>query len=96
MTYRPASLLAGGDAKGTADLLNLPLGDNGTRSFRLGDIASIQRGVEPAEIAHQHLQPVLHVRAIVLRKDRASAVAEIKATLATMSLPAGARVELDE
>ncbi|HEX7447399.1 MAG TPA: efflux RND transporter permease subunit [Pirellulales bacterium] len=96
VTYRPASLLAGGDAKGTADLLNLPLGDNGTRSFRLGDIASIQRGVEPAEIAHQHLQPVLHVRAIVLRKDRASAVAEIKATLATMSLPAGARVELDE
>ncbi|HEX6307204.1 MAG TPA: efflux RND transporter permease subunit [Longimicrobiales bacterium] len=78
-----------------SDLSQLPIttvGAEGTAMLPLGQIASVQDGISPAQIDHLDRERVVSIQANVAGRPLSEVMAEIDTRLATIELPAGYRL----
>lgn len=77
------------------DLLNVPItGRNTGGTVLLRNIATVRRRTAPAEMTHVNYSPVVEVLANVSGRDAGGVASDIENAVATMTIPAGVRVEM--
>ncbi|HSK20852.1 MAG TPA: efflux RND transporter permease subunit [Longimicrobiales bacterium] len=78
-----------------SDLSQLPIttaGPDGTTMLPLGQIATVQEGISPAQIDHLDRERVVSIQANVAGRPLSEVMADIDTRLAAIELPAGYRL----
>ncbi|MDR5696800.1 MAG: efflux RND transporter permease subunit [Armatimonadota bacterium] len=84
------------DRRTAADLLSVPITATGGRQILLGQVAEVVRGVAPAQIFRRGRERVITVSAGLSGRDFGSAMEEVRARIAQISLPPGFAIAFGE